>query len=115
KVQYQTTTTQSLLAIFEHQWMYDVAKPLNGHHLLNELFSVQYSFDPIITFGGILDYSTQDEGSRHFWPQAFVSFRIGGAHSVLASYGAERGGLNCSGGICRVVPAFNGLRFTLTS
>ncbi len=115
KIQYQTTKSQSLLAIFEHQWMFDEQKPLNNHNLLNELLTIQYSFNPIITFGGIIDYSTQDEGARHFWPQGFVSFRIGGAHSVLASYGAERGGLNCSGGICRVVPAFNGLRLTLTS
>ena len=115
KVQYQTTRTQSLLAIFEHQWMYDSEKPLNNHNLLNELLTLQYSIDPIITFGGIIDYSTQDDQGRHFWPQGFISFRIGGSHTVLTSYGAERGGLNCTGGICRVVPAFNGLRVTVTS
>jgi hypothetical protein len=115
KIQYQTTKTQSLLAIFEHQWMYDTEKPLNNHNLLNELLTLQYSFNPIITFGGILDYSTQNDEGRHFWPQGFLSFRIGGSHTILTSYGAERGGLNCTGGICRVVPAFNGLRVTVTS
>jgi hypothetical protein len=115
KVQYQTTKTQSLLAIFEHQWMYDTAKPLNDHNLLNELLTLQYSFNPGLTFGGVFDYSTQDDQGRHFWPQGFLSFRIGGSHTILTSYGAERGGLNCTGGICRVVPAFNGLRVTVTS
>ena len=115
KVQYQTTKSQSLLAIFEHQWMYDTQKPLNNHNLLNELLTLQYSINPIITFGSVFDYSTQDDAGRHFWPQGFISFRIGGSHTVLASYGAERGGLNCTGGICRVVPAFNGLRVTVTS
>ncbi len=115
KVQYQTTKSQSLLVIFEHQWMYDTQKPLNNHNLLNELLTLQYSINPIITFRSIFDYSTQDDAGRHFRPQGFISFRIGGSHTVLASYGAERGGLNCTGGICRVVPAFNGLRVTVTS
>ncbi len=115
KVQFQTTKSQSLLASFEHQWMYDTQKPSNGHNLNNELLTLQYSFNPIITFGGVFDYSTQDDAGRHFWPQGFLSFRIGGSHTVLASYGAERGGLNCTGGICRVVPAFNGMRVTVTS
>ncbi|MDP4219152.1 MAG: DUF6029 family protein [Bacteroidota bacterium] len=115
KVQYATAKSQSLLAIYELQWMYDTEKLLNDHRLTNQLLTLQYSFNPIITFGGVFDYSTQNEGPRHFWPQGFLSFRIGGSHTVLASYGAERGGLNCTGGICRVVPAFNGLRVTLTS
>jgi hypothetical protein len=115
KVQYETAKSQSLLAIFEHQWMYDTQKPEDGHHLLNELLTLQYSFNPIITFGVVLDHSTQLEAHRQFWSQGFVSFRIGGSHTVLVSYGAERGGLNCTGGICRVVPPFNGLRVTVTS
>jgi len=114
KVQYETIKTQSLLVSMEHQWMYDTEKPLNNHNLLNELLTLQYSINSV-SFGGVFDYSTQNEASRHFWPQGFISFHIGGSHTILASYGAERGGLNCTGGICRVVPAFNGLRVTVTS
>jgi hypothetical protein len=115
KVQYETIKSQSILASFEHQWMFDTQKPLNDHNLLNELLTLQYSFNAILSLGGQFDYSTQNEASRHFWPLGFISFHIGGSHTILASYGAERGGLNCTGGICRVVPAFNGLRVTVTS
>ncbi|HEY6172529.1 MAG TPA: DUF6029 family protein [Candidatus Kapabacteria bacterium] len=40
---------------------------------------------------------------------------MGSSHTLLVSYGAERGGLNCTGGVCRVVPAFEGFRVGLTS
>ena len=114
KFQYETARSQSILTSVEHQWMFDTEKPLNGHELINELLTLQYSINSI-SFGGILDYSTQDELHRHLWPQGFISFHIGGSHTILASYGAERGGLNCTGGICRYIPAFNGLRLTVTS
>jgi hypothetical protein len=81
---------------------------------MNELLTVQYSL-PIVNFGGIFDFSTRYEKPHHIWAQGFVSVRIGDSHTALLSYGSERGGLNCTGGICRVVPAFEGLRFTLTS
>lgn len=115
KLQYETSKSQSFLASFEHQWMTSYQRIINDHKFLNELLTVQYSFNPIITFGGVLDFCTRYEESRHIWPQVFVSFRIGGSHTVLASFGSERGGLNCTGGICRVVPAFDGARVTITS
>lgn len=115
KFQYATTKNQSLLAILEVQDMFDSQRELNDHKLNNLYFSAQYSFNPIITFGGVFDFSTWYEANRHIWSQAFVSFRIGSAHTVLASYGAERAGINCSGGVCRYIPEFKGFRFGLTS
>lgn len=116
KFQYQTTASQSFLVSFEHQWMKTYLRIANDGRLNNELLTMQYSFNPIITFGGIFDFSTKyEDAPRHFWPQGFISFRIGGSHTVLASYGAERAGLNCTGGICRFVPAFNGFRVAVTS
>ncbi|HET9135333.1 MAG TPA: DUF6029 family protein [Candidatus Kapabacteria bacterium] len=115
KVQYQTTPSQSLLSSFEVQFMHDDARILNDHKLMNVYFLAQYSFNPIITFGGVFDFSTWYEDSRHIWPQGFISYRIGAANNLLLSYGAERKGLNCTGGICRLVPEFEGVRLTLTS
>lgn len=131
KVQYETTPTQSLLAVFEHQWSYDVAVQPD-HNRLNELLMLQYTLNSTFTFGFSFDHSTgadpgatlnSDLGFFDAWThqddawknQAFLSLRIGTAHTLLASYGAERGGINCSGGICRTVPPFQGLRLTLTS
>jgi len=115
KFQYQTTKSQSLLTSIEVQDMYDSQRSENDHKLMNLLFIAQYSFNPLITFGGQYDFSTWYEKSRHVWPQVFTSVRIGSSHTLLVSYGAERGGLNCTGGVCRVVPAFEGFRVGLTS
>jgi len=136
KVQYETTPNQSFLGILEHQWAYDASLVTPDKRRLNELLTLQYSFNPIISFGGIFDYAffyadgsiKIDKELFNGWnlplwgnaelahlPEFFVSLRMGGSHTLLASYGAERGGLNCTGGICRVVPAFKGLRLTLTS
>ncbi|MFI5202024.1 MAG: DUF6029 family protein, partial [Candidatus Kapaibacterium sp.] len=136
KVQYETTPTQSLLAILEHQWAYDASLTTTDKRRLNELLTLQYTFGPVINAGAIFDYAffyadgpiTLDKDLFNGWalhpwgnaelahlPEFFVSLRLGSSHTLLASYGAERGGLNCTGGICRVVPPFNGLRLTLTS
>lgn len=114
KLQFATTNTQSFQAILEHQWMYDEGSPPEFRKYLNEMITVQYSM-PALNFGGLFDYSTNYSKKKHIWPQAFVSLRIGDAHNLLVSYGSERGGINCTGGICRVVPAFDGLRATMTS
>lgn len=115
KLQIMATETQSFLAILEHQWVYEEGRTTEDKTYLNELVTMQYSLTPTFLVGGIFDYSTRYEKPHHIWPQGFVSIRIGDSHTLLASYGSERGGLNCTGGICRVVPAFEGLRFTLTS
>jgi hypothetical protein len=115
KVQYETTPNQSVLAIFEHQWMKDYARVTANKDFLNELITLQYSFNPVVNFGGIFDFTTEYELDRHVWPEGYVSLRVGESHLLIVSYGAERGGLNCTGGICRVVPAFSGLRVSLTS
>jgi hypothetical protein len=136
KVQYETTPNQSFLGILEHQWAYDASLTTPDKRRLNELLTLQYSFNPTLTFGGVFDYAlfyasgpiTVDEATFGGWnlplwgnatldhlPELFIGLRIGEAHSLLMSYGAERGGLNCTGGICRVVPPFKGLRFSLTS
>jgi hypothetical protein len=136
KFQYETTPSQSFLGILEHQWAYDESLATPDKRRLNELLTLQYSFNPTISFGGVFDYAffyangpiVVDGATFGGWnlplwgnatlnhlPELFVSTRLGESHSVLLSYGAERGGLNCTGGICRVVPPFKGLRFTLTS
>lgn len=114
KTQIATAEDQSFLAILEHQWVFDEGRTIEDKTYLNELLTLQYSL-PIINFGGIFDFSTRYEKPHHIWPQVFASVRVGDSHTALVSYGSERGGLNCTGGICRVVPAFEGLRFTLTS
>jgi hypothetical protein len=119
KLQYETVPRQSLLAIWEHQWKYDDERITDDKRTLEELITLQYSFNPLITFGIVSDWEiAYENGPYHVennWFTGFASARIGDSHTILVSYGSERGGLNCTGGICRLVPPFQGLRVTLTS
>ena len=127
KLQYETTPTESFLGIIEHQWEYDASLTTTDKNRINELITLQYSFNPTLTFGIVTDFNNGPDTTNFSWfggfthqddrwkNQFFISLRLGGSHTLLASYGAERGGLNCTGGICRVVPPFKGLRLTLTS
>jgi hypothetical protein len=117
KIQYETTPTQSILLILEHQWEFDASRTSADKNVTNSLASFQYAF-PWIAIGGMFDMMNPAEkigDEPTFWPQGFISIKMGESHTLLASYGKERGGLNCTGGICRIVPPFNGLRLTLTS
>ncbi len=46
---------------------------------------------------------------EQFWPSLGISFNIEGGY-VSIFYGKQRGGLVCSGGMCRITPKFNGLK-----
>ncbi len=53
-------------------------------------------------------------GSSHLhYYQAGLTF-TGGAHRVQAAYGRTRAGYNCSGGVCRWVPATSGMTVAYT-
>ena len=53
-------------------------------------------------------------GSTHLhYYQAGLTF-TGGAHRVQAAYGRTRAGYNCSGGVCRWVPATSGVTLAYT-
>lgn len=48
------------------------------------------------------------------YPTVFTSYLAGNTMFTLA-YVKQQAGVNCSGGICRVEPAFSGVRFTVSS
>ncbi len=48
------------------------------------------------------------------YPMVFVSYNKNNSFYTL-SYLKQQEGVNCSGGICRVEPAFSGVRFTVSS
>lgn len=51
--------------------------------------------------------------NKHFYQ--FYSAYTRGPHRFSAAYVRQVEGINCTGGVCRYEPAFNGLKFTLTS
>ncbi|MBD3401238.1 MAG: hypothetical protein GF399_13025 [Candidatus Coatesbacteria bacterium] len=52
---------------------------------------------------------------RDYWITGEVTFHLGPNHDLSIFYGNERGGLVCSGGVCREEPPFDGLRIKLES
>ncbi|UCE26369.1 MAG: hypothetical protein JSW52_08405 [Candidatus Coatesbacteria bacterium] len=50
---------------------------------------------------------------RWIWYEGYLN--ILGSHTLTVGYGGQRGGLVCSGGVCRQEAPFKGFRVTLTS
>lgn len=60
---------------------------------------------------GDSDPQTHSDNTHHHYYQALVTFNTG-AHRLQAGFGRTRAGFNCSGGVCRWIPAQKG--FTLS-
>lgn len=55
----------------------------------------------------------EDKGSKVHYFQGLVTYNHG-AHTLRVGYGKTRAGYNCSGGVCRYVPAQKGVTATYT-
>ncbi|HMW96546.1 MAG TPA: DUF6029 family protein, partial [Flavobacteriales bacterium] len=60
------------------------------------------------------NYRGSVSGEQVHYPIGSVGFIRGGSRFSL-SYGRQRAGIFCVGGVCRVVPASNGLTLSITS
>lgn len=77
---------------------------------------VEYTFSPH-WFVAVLDqynYGNPHEELQLHYVLGTAGY-IKGSHRFAISYGRQRAGVFCVGGVCRVVPASNGLTFTFTS
>lgn len=54
-------------------------------------------------------------GDETNWPMAELSLDLTNRHSLRIRVGAEKGGLVCSGGVCRFEAPFKGVKMVLTS
>ena len=128
KGQFALSTDWSVNFDFENQWLWD------PHKLADTTGSARIlSTDPlrvfsqIIAFGfarspyggltAIYEWTTDktDVSGRRNWFLMEGNIRVGGSNTLIVSYGAERGGIRCSNGICRQLNSFEGWRMTLAS
>ncbi|HEY0029594.1 MAG TPA: DUF6029 family protein [Bacteroidia bacterium] len=68
-------------------------------------------------FVAVLDqynYGNEHVSERYHYPNATVGYNKN-ANRITLSYGKQRAGIFCVGGICRLVPASNGITLTVTS
>lgn len=66
------------------------------------MLSAQYQYN--------IGYGNEDPEDRHFYTVAATWQRK--AHRLMAAYTKTRKGYNCSGGVCRLVPAQEGINIT---
>ncbi|MDD9905385.1 MAG: DUF6029 family protein [Rhodospirillaceae bacterium] len=77
---------------------------------------IEYTFSPH-WFVAIMDqynYGNDDASRRVHYLLGSAGY-IKGANRISVSYGKQREGIFCVGGVCRSVPAANGLTLTITS
>ncbi|MBZ0203798.1 MAG: hypothetical protein IT281_01295 [Ignavibacteria bacterium] len=81
----------------------------------SQLTTLSISRSPNLIISGTVE-STNDEedpSGKKLWAKGELTFKFSSSNTIMLSYGSERGGLQCSSGICRYVNPFNGFRLTL--
>lgn len=83
----------------------------------NQLFALNLSWAPAFTFGGRIEFTTNpsDLSGRDQWFALDLGYRIGGKHTLVLTFGQQRGGQICVNGVCRYIQPFSGVRFTMQS
>lgn len=124
---FDLTKSDGLHAILELQRAFDSKKITGGDDSLgiaasdgtynNGLLTLEYSHSPRWAVNTRIEVSTtdQEEKGRHVWPVVGATYRIGTQHTLGIQYGAERGGVVCTGGVCRFINPFQGFRLSLSS
>ncbi|MBL0333525.1 MAG: hypothetical protein IPP65_12035 [Chlorobi bacterium] len=88
----------------------------DGH--FNNIYLVfEYTASSKLSFNSRIEYSTvkNEQNQQSLWPVLGFTYRIGNTHNFGLQYGSERGGVVCTGGVCRTVNPFTGFRVNLTS
>lgn len=116
-----------LHAILEVQSAYESKKETDGNdslgiapddgRFINTLLTLEFSRSPIWSANARVEWSSTDkeQDGRQLWPVIGGTYRIGRAHTIGAQYGWERGGVVCTGGVCRFINPFTGFRLIITS
>ena len=77
---------------------------------------LEYTWSPhvFVAFVGQYNYSNKDVNKRIFYPTVQVGY-LTGATRVTLQYGRQRAGIFCVGGVCRFVPASNGVALSIST
>ncbi len=77
---------------------------------------MEYTLAPKWSFGiqDIYNYGNSEKNQRIHYYLLSVAY-TSNASRLAISYGKQREGIMCVGGVCRVVPASNGLSVSITT
>jgi hypothetical protein len=100
----------SLDLIAQHlDFLHDASGPfLEDEAYMEGTTGLTYTLFTHVLLSAALDYSTSPSYDREWFPSGSVEWKYSGASSIKALYGMYRGGLRCVGGVCRLLPPFNG-------
>jgi hypothetical protein len=100
--------------ISESQWVYEFPQ---NERFFNQFFSIAFNFFSQYSIGLRYELTTNkfELENRKNWLVIEGGYRLGTNHTLIVTYGRERGGTVCSNGICRQVLPFDGFRLTLTT
>ena len=113
---YSLTKDWTLKLIAEQQWIHNSSRFYQKDYN-NNFFSLSMSRSPdlTLTINTEITNDDYDPSGKKNWVQGEIAYKLTTTHILTASYGAERGGLKCTSGICRYVNPFKGFRFTITN
>jgi len=99
-----------------HNLRFEAQAMFTDQHLQDWVALVlEYSISPHWYFSAMNQYNYGNaDGDKLNFPVAAAGY-IQGNNRISVSYGRQRAGVFCVGGVCRVVPASNGLTVSLTS
>lgn len=106
---YFLSETKSIRLELQHQWAdYDRKNWAGG--------TLEFTPNPTWSFfiHDIYNYGNEDETQKLHYYSVGGAFAKG-ATRIAASYGRQRGGIMCVGGVCRYVPESNGFTLNLTT
>lgn len=117
EISYKLTTTKSVKVAAEHLWansdrknwaalMVEYNHNLNWSLYASDMYN--YGFDKN---SNLID-EVSDQFKIHFYN--FGAAYTKGSTRIALSYGRQRGGLVCAGGVCRFVPPSSGIALSLT-
>ncbi|WGU68039.1 DUF6029 family protein [Capnocytophaga canimorsus] len=106
---YFLSDTQSVRLEMQHQWANEDLKNWIGN-TLEYIPNVRWSF----FVSDLYNYGNDEKDKRIHYYNVGTSFSYKTTRVAL-SYGRQRGGILCVGGICRIVPEATGLTLNITS
>jgi hypothetical protein len=104
------------MLLVEGLWVKD---RLQNRRFQDWLWEATITHSPDLSVSLNYQFTTDDElavREGQDWLSSEMSYSFGdGRHMLIVFYGKERGGLKCTGGVCRRVQAFQGWKVTLES
>ena len=128
KGQFALSTDWSVNFDFENQWLFDPHKladttgsarilSTDPSRVFSQIVALGFARSPYGGLTAVYEWTTDktDVSGRRNWFLLEGNVRVGASNTLIISYGAERGGIRCSNGICRQLNSFEGWRMTLAS